>query len=470
MGAHKSNDMIPNHSPWIQQLKRTRPVVPLDRDVRADVAIVGGGIAGVVTAFFTLRDTDKTVVLLEADKIAHGATGHNAGQITSYFERPLFELVEEFGLELAADGQKSIESAWALLDQIIAEAGLETPLYRFTGYAGLSNLEQLLVYLKNNRCRAQGGLQAEAITVALEWDGRGDIPEEYKDIYSTAAHKDVLGLLETNNSDYIASVSYQKGCINSALFSEELIGYLATAYKGRFSFFEGSPVQTVRLSNDSGILEVVTRRVEAKKIVLCTNGFESFTIQNDAGEEIDTTFHHSVVGRVGYMSGYIEPLNHPPTAISYFPKTNGHSGDPTGESYFYLTRRPHEHEGKDSYNLVCTGGPEKVLPNGAEYSRGDSCSEDMRTVIDDFLHDNYDKYPKQEVEYSFCWHGLMGYTPSGIRRIGPEPRNPTLLYNLGCNGVGILPSIFGGKRISQFLREEHLEKSIFDPYTETYVE
>ena len=56
--------MIPNHSPWIKQLNRTRPVVPLGEDLKTEVVIVGGGIAGVITAYFTLRDTDKNVVLL----------------------------------------------------------------------------------------------------------------------------------------------------------------------------------------------------------------------------------------------------------------------------------------------------------------------------------------------------------------------------------------------------------------------
>jgi glycine/D-amino acid oxidase-like deaminating enzyme len=456
--------MIPNHSPWIKQLKRTRPVVPLDKNTSADVAIVGGGIAGITTAYFTLRYTNKTVILLEADKIAHGATGHNAGQITGYFERPLSELVDEFGPKLAVDGQRSVESGWTLLDEIVTEAKLQTPLYRFTGYAGLSSLGQVLLHLKNNRCRVQGGLQAESVLVAEEWDGRKDIPEGYRDLYKTVAHKDLLELLETKNSDYIASLSYQKGCMNSALFSEELTGYLIATYKDRFSFYEGSPVKTVRLQESGGVLEVLSYTIEAQRIVLCTNGFEYFTIKNEAGAEIDTKFHHSVAGRIGYMSGYIEPLNQQPVAISYFPKTLGHSGDPTGESYFYLTRRPHEHEGKDSYNLVCTGGPEKVLPNGAAYSREDACSEEMRALIDDFLRDNYAKYPSEETEYAFCWHGLMGYTPNGIRRIGPEPCNPVLLYNLGCNGVGILPSIFGGKRISRFLRGENVEQSIFDPH------
>ncbi|MBT9169287.1 MAG: Gamma-glutamylputrescine oxidoreductase [Syntrophomonadaceae bacterium] len=456
--------MISNHSPWIQQLKRTRPVVPLDKDTDTEVCIVGGGIAGAVTAFFVLRATDTTVLLLEADKIAHGATGHNAGQIASYFERPLFELVEEFGLDLAIDGQRSVESGWALLDEIVGEAGLQTPLHRFIGHAGLSSLAQVLSHLKNNRYRVEGGLPAETIFIAEEWEARKDIPEIYRDLYTTVAHTKILTLLETNNPGYIASLSYQKGCMNSALFTEELVGYLINTYKNRFSFYEGSPVKTVRLKERGGTLEVLTHTVRAQKIVLCTNGFENFSISNEAGEEIDTSFHHSIAGRIGYMSGYVEKNNDPPTAISYFLKTYERMSDPTGENYFYLTRRPHEHENNDSYSLVCTGGPEKVLPNGAGYSREHACSEYMSALIDDFLRHNYNKHPGKETEYAFCWHGLMGYTPNGIRRVGPEPKNPALLYNLGCNGVGILPSIFAGKRISEFLQGRELPVSIFDPH------
>lgn len=455
--------MRPNNSPWIKQLNRTRPVVPLDKNVSADLAIVGGGIAGVVTAFFALQNTEKTVILVEANKIAHGATGHNAGQLASYFERPLSEIVDEFGAELAIDGQRSVESAWTLLDQIVAEAKIQTPIYRFTGYAGLSSFDQVVRHLKNNRYRADYGLLPESIVIADHWERLADIPKEFKDLYTVTPHADLLQLLETGNTDYIASLSYQKGCMNSALFVEELIGYLITTYKDRFSFYEGSPVKTVILAEDNTTLEVLAHTISAKRVVLCTNGFEYFTIKNNAGAEIDTKFHHLVAGRIGYMSGYIQPLDQPPTAISYFPKTDGPSKDPTGENYFYLTRRPHEHNGKNSHNLVCTGGPDKALPNGAEYAREDSCSEDIVNTIDDFLRNSYGKHPNREVDYSFCWHGLMGYTPNGIRRIGPEPCNPVLLYNLGCNGVGILPSIYGGKRISQFLKGEKLEQSIFDP-------
>lgn len=456
--------MIPNRSPWLNQLKRTRNAVPLGKHASADVVIVGGGIAGVVTAYFTLRNTQKKVLLLEADKVAHGATGHNAGQLTSYFERPLHELANEFGAEMAAEGQRHVESAWALIDQIVDEAKLTTPLYRFMGYEGCATLEHVVSVLKSNEVRRKGGLVPESILVAKEWPGKVHIPPRFDPLYDLVPQSDILGLLETSNTDYIASVASQKGCMNSALFTEELLTYLLNRYEERFACFEGSPVKTITLTGERAELVVKDYTVSAEHVVLCTNGFENFSINNQAGPEINTSFHHAVQGRIGFMAGYVEPLNHPPSAISYRVPHKAAHKDPTGDPYFYFTRRPHEHTTPGSFNLVCAGGPEKVLPNQASYSREEYCPEDQREIIDEFLRGNYRSHNDAAREYEFCWHGLMGYTPSGTRRIGPEPINQTLLYNLGCNGVGILPSIYGSYKISQFLNNESLPPSIFDPH------
>jgi glycine/D-amino acid oxidase-like deaminating enzyme len=65
--------------------------------------------------------------------------------------------------------------------------------------------------------------------------------------------------------------------------------------------------------------------------------------------------------------------------------------------------------------------------------------------------------------YDFHWHGLLGYNESLIRVIGPHPRHPRLLYNLGCNGVGFLPSIHGGYRLARLLAGDPLAASVFDP-------
>ena len=268
-----------NISPWLSQLKRTREAVALSGDADADVVIVGAGIAGIMTAYFTLRDTDKNVMVLESDKVAHGATGHNAGQITSYFERPLGALVEEYGLDLASRGQESVESAWNLLEQVHAEAKLATKIYRFTGHAGIRTLDSLLVHLDNNYYRAQSGrLDLEGILVAEEADYIKKIPPKYVNLYAMVPKADVLSLLETKNSEYTAVVSYEKGCANSALLCEELAGYMIATYRDRFVLHEQSPVATLTLGKSSVSLTSLGHTVHASDAVLCTNGFENFTI------------------------------------------------------------------------------------------------------------------------------------------------------------------------------------------------
>jgi gamma-glutamylputrescine oxidase len=111
----------PSRSPWIAQLVPDGPPRPLDGDARTGVVIVGAGIAGLAVAFFTLRGTDRSVLLLERDRVGRGATGRNAGQLTTYFECPLCGIADEFGVHLAAEAQGGFDDAHDLLDLIVAE-------------------------------------------------------------------------------------------------------------------------------------------------------------------------------------------------------------------------------------------------------------------------------------------------------------------------------------------------------------
>lgn len=455
--------MLPNHSPWIAQLNRTRPVVSLEEDLIADVVIVGGGIAGIMTAYYTLRDTDRAVLLIEGDKVAHGATGHNAGQLVSYFERTFKSLVEDFGIELAGAGVRSVEGAFTLLRGVVEEAGLQTPIHTFTGYAGVCLAEQVEEHLEDNRLRVAAGLQPKRIIVATEWEGLGSLATEYQGLYESAPHSELLELLETGTKDYIAVIAEDKGCANSAMLAEEIAGYLLATYPERFRLHEGTHVSEVRLYTGRATLVAHQHMVSAKHVVLATNGFENITIVNEEGPDINTEFHHEVQGLIGYMAGYIEEGAAPPVAISYYGKSAVRSDDGMGDDYFYLTRRPYDAGTTAAKSLICIGGPDKELPESKAYVRSEGCNEQYRDDITAFLSADYKRYPGKETPYAFCWHGLMGYTRNRVRLVGHEPLNPTLLYNLGCNGVGLLPSIMGGERIAKLLNGEKLAPSLFDP-------
>lgn len=454
-------------SPWLFELNRKRPVAFLLDSQSADIVIVGGGIAGVSTAYTILENTNKSVLLLEAHKIAHGATGHNAGQVASYFEKPFADIVKEFGIDLACEGQQYIESGWEILEGIYKKANLQTPLLQFSGYAGCKSYEEVLYQLKDIAYHRQFGNPKESILIAKNAAYIENIPSEYKECYTLVEHHDILSLLETENTDYTATLVKRKGCLNSALFTEELVGYLLKTYSERFTLAEHTPVKHIDLHENDATLYIEDKdfTVSAKHVVLCTNGFEKLSITNKKDNtDIDTKFHHLVRGAVGYMAGYLAPRDKAPIAISYLPD-NARSDDARdAEPYFYLTRRPFENEKKEAHNLICVGGPEISLDDTNEYKKeSHEFKGEAEEMIEKFLHTTYASAPKGKIDYRFRWHGLMGYTPNGLRCIGFEPCNNVLLYNLGCNGVGILSSLYGAKRISQLLSGEKLKPSIFDP-------
>ncbi|MHB1316509.1 MAG: NAD(P)/FAD-dependent oxidoreductase [Minisyncoccota bacterium] len=450
--------MKKNKSPWIHQLTRNTFFPKLDSDLNTEVTIVGAGIAGISTAFFILTETNKKVILVEANKVARGATGHNAGQIVSYFERSFADIVDEFGLKKAGDAQRVIENSWELLEHMYTEAGLDIPFSRFTGHAGFSSFDQVITHLKDNKARNDAGLPLEMFLISETADFIFNIPKEYESLYKIVSHDHVMEILETKNKNFIASLSYQKGCMNSALFCEEVLMYLIKKYKDRLSIYEDTLLKKIVLKNNTAILDCDTNTIKTKKVILCTNGFENFSIFNEAGLDIDTKFHETIKGTIGYMSGYLEKMNKPPIAISYFTNKDASSEDP----YFYLTRRQYEYEGNKEYNLISVGGPELSLEDKYAYSKELLYPETEEKKIDDFVRSTYETDPNKTIKYEFSWHGLMGYTTNGIRLIGFETKNTVLMYNIGCNGIGILPSIFGGKRITNLLNGD-TKDMIFDP-------
>ncbi len=452
--------MTENRSPWIHQLDHERETKKLSKDISTDVVIVGAGIAGVSAAFFTLKNTNKRVVMVDAYKLAHGATGHNAGQITSYFERPFSDIVKEFGLKMASEGQRSLEEAWTLLDEMYTDANLSMPLSRFKGHTGLTTKEQVLAHLENNILRKEGSLRPEEVVISEEASFLGEIPEKYEDFYSAVPHQEILMRLETFDSQYLAVVSAQKGVLNSALFCQEVVKYISEKYRDRFNLFENTPVNKVILKDKNVLLDAENYTIDAKDVVLCTNGFENIEIFAPSGLSVDTRFHHNIGGVVGFMSGFLEEFRDPPTAISYYCDVGLDASAIPIEPYFYVTRRQYEYEKNKKDNLLCVGGPDFQLEHRAHYAMDLDYPENAQDQIDDFIKKTYDK-PK-DLKYEFMWHGLMGYTNNMIRMIGPDPEYKRLLYNLGCNGVGILPSIYGGERISKILKGEKLEATIFD--------
>ena len=443
-----------SRSPWFEQLHTDTAPRPLDGDVTTDVAIVGAGIAGIATAFFVLRETGNSVLLLERGRAGSGATGHNAGQVANYFERPLCDLAEQYGFDLAISAQAAIDDAFELLKLMIAETASTVRLERVMGHMGMFSVNHLEVHLSNQALRQRGGLEVEEVIVSADAPFLADIPADYAGLYKLVPQREIEARLGTRCGEYHAVLSSPKACVNSALLVEHAIAHFERAHPDRFRFVDHTMVERIMLGEGSAVLEAQGHQVDCSHVVLCTNGYVDHQVVDVDGSAIELP----LIQTVGFMGGYFEREQLPPGAISYI--KNERIG---GElPYGYVTRRTYD--GPDGVStLTCVGGPEVELEHGQRYDAEAVVPAHALEQLDTQVRAVIDVPGGSNEAYDYAWHGVMGYMPDRLRVVGHEPRNPALLYNLACNGVGILPSLHGGQRIASMLAGEQLPPSIFDP-------
>lgn len=466
-----------NHSPRLDQLT-PRPFFPIvQQDFSTDVVIIWWGIAGISTLYYTLKNTDRRVTLLESYKIAHGATGHNAGQIVPYFEKPFIEIVEDYGITMANQWQQAMLDAREHMQELVITLNMEWVFEKFIGYAGCSTIEQIIESLQKNAIQDIQHIQYESILISEDYPDREKIPSIYEDRIQIVSQRRINQLLQTKGNKFIGVLARHAGTLNSALFCEKAIQYITNHYHDRVQIYEFSPVETIDLYENRAIITTNTSKVhhlkdtpqepytgiiKTNQVILCTNGFENFTINNHSWPEINKHFHEEINGLVWYMSGYLDIAGQLPLAISYYLKPGELKAANNVENYFYLTRRQF-HKDNQTHSLICIGWPETNLHEKDRYMRHEPQPDRAHEQMDLFLQETFKPYPEHPTKYHYRRHGLMWFTKSGLRIIWPDQKNPKLLYNLGCNGVWILSSIHGWRKISQFLLGNVTEPSIFDP-------
>lgn len=447
--------MPANHSPWIDELRRGQVVGSLGGDEETDVVVIGAGIAGISTAYFLLAKTDLRVTVLEADLIAHGATGHNAGQVTSQFEFGIPALEREFGTELCASTVQDLQRGWGLLEAMRADAAPDVPCPRFKGAVAVTTKEQALGELEDMAAHARMGVPMASMALAEDWHEAAAVKAMYPDLVRFVPAADVMRALETQDPAYRGYATYDRAVANSALLSTRVAETLLARYPERLVIHEQTRVADIALDREGAYVRGYRGTVRAKRVVLCTNGFAGFDVHDADDPALDPAREHPVEGVVGYMAGYYERAGRPPLAVSYMGEW-----EKDGDPYFYVTRRPYAspHGHRD---LVCVGGPHAHQDAGAPYARANECPDVILKDVGGFVRKTFGL--TNVPAFAFCWHGLMGYTDNGARLIGAEPRNPVLLYNLGCNGIGLLPSVYGAERVARIVGGEEVAPTFFDP-------
>ncbi|GGK19373.1 (2Fe-2S) ferredoxin [Deinococcus malanensis] len=96
---------------------------PLTRDVEADAVVVGGGIAGLTTAYLLAREGQR-VVLLERDEIGSGETTRSSAQLTASLDFRYYELAGIHGEQRTRLIAQSHTQAVDEIERIVRDEGI----------------------------------------------------------------------------------------------------------------------------------------------------------------------------------------------------------------------------------------------------------------------------------------------------------------------------------------------------------
>jgi glycine/D-amino acid oxidase-like deaminating enzyme/nitrite reductase/ring-hydroxylating ferredoxin subunit len=105
----------------------------LDRDLSADVVVVGAGMTGLTTAYLLAR-TGRSVVLLERRRCAEVDTAHTSAHLTMVTDMRLSELVDGLGRTHAQAVWDAGRAAIAQIDEIACEHDIDCGFKWVEGY------------------------------------------------------------------------------------------------------------------------------------------------------------------------------------------------------------------------------------------------------------------------------------------------------------------------------------------------
>lgn len=364
-----------DHFPFEVQTTNTLPP-------HCDVAIIGAGLTGLSTALHLARN-GASVVVLEQEKIGHGASTRNAGMALTGLKLSPEQLVKRYGRERARKFYRASLDTLSFVQNLVEQEKIACDFQRC-----------------GDLCVAHRPSHYQSLIASQKFQR-----EEFDH------HTELVPAAELARE--LGTKIYHGGLIDplsASLNPAKLVAGLARCAREAGShLLEDTPVETCRRESNGFALQTPRGSLRAKEVVVATNGYTPAALRHLRRRIIPVGSYIVVTEPLG--RGLAEELL-PTNRMVY----------DTKNFLFYFRRTPDER--------LLFGGRTSFTPM-SDREAAEILRTDMLSV--------FPQLAAAKIDYA--WHGNVGFTFDQMPHLGTQNG---LHYAMGYGGHGVVISVYFG--------------------------